>query len=51
MYAAIELFRAPMTDQLPNGVFMAISLTSGLLLLLVGLTYFKMTEDFFADFA
>ncbi len=51
MYAAVELFRAPLVNDLPNGVFMTISLTSGLLLLLIGVLYFKRTEDYFADFA
>lgn len=51
MYAAVELFRAPLMNQLPNGDFMSISLGSGLLLMVIGILYFKKTEDFFADFA
>ena len=51
IYAAVELFRAPLVNDLPNHVFMTISLTSDLLLLLIGIFYFKRTEDFFADFA
>lgn len=51
MFAAVELFRFPLTGLLPDPTFMALSLTSGLLLLIVGILYFKQTEDFFADFA
>ena len=51
MYAAIELFRYPLTgaDLLP--FFLGVSLSSSLIILLSGLIYFKRTEDFFADFA
>jgi lipopolysaccharide transport system permease protein len=51
MFAAVELFRFPLTGLLPDPIFMALSLTSGLLFLIVGILYFKQTEDFFADFA
>jgi len=51
MFAAVELFRFPLTGLLPDPIFMALSLTSGLLFLIVGILYFKRTEDFFADFA
>lgn len=51
MYAAVELFRYPLTGSLPNIHFIWISLASGFLFLTVGLVYFKKTEDFFADFA
>jgi lipopolysaccharide transport system permease protein len=51
MYAAVELFRYPLTGILFNYNLLCISLLSGLLFLLVGITYFKRTEDFFADFA
>lgn len=51
MYAAVELFRWPLTGVFPNTIFLSISLISGVLFLLGGLIYFKRTEDFFADFA
>ena len=51
MYAAIELFRYPLTGAELNTTFILISLTSSLLIMLYGLVYFKRTEDFFADFA
>jgi lipopolysaccharide transport system permease protein len=51
MYAAVELFRYPLTGVLPDFYFLAASLVSGLVLSLLGLYYFKRTEDFFADFA
>jgi lipopolysaccharide transport system permease protein len=51
MYAAIELFRFPLTGLYPESILLYISLASGLILLFIGLVYFKNTEDFFADFA
>lgn len=51
MYAAIELFRFPMTAIWPNEILLSISLTSCLSFLVIGLRYFKRTEDFFADLA
>jgi lipopolysaccharide transport system permease protein len=51
MYAAVELFRYPLTGIAPDVYFIAISLVSGLILLIIGICYFKRTEDFFADFA
>jgi lipopolysaccharide transport system permease protein len=51
MYAAIEIFRMPLTGIMPEPVFLIISLSSGLVCLIVGLIYFRRTEDFFADFA
>lgn len=51
MYAAVELFRYPLTHEFQDSVFMMISLLSGLIILLVGIFYFKRTEDFFADLA
>jgi lipopolysaccharide transport system permease protein len=49
--AAVELFRYPLTGSMGNLNFVYISLTSGVILLLIGIFYFKRTEDFFADFA
>ncbi len=51
LYAAVELFRLPMMGSIYSMSLMMISLCSGLVLLLIGIIYFKATEDFFADFA
>jgi lipopolysaccharide transport system permease protein len=51
MYAAVELFRYPLTGLELNFTFLAISVISGLFFLIGGVTYFKRTEDFFADLA
>jgi lipopolysaccharide transport system permease protein len=51
MYAAIEMFRLPLTQEYPDWNSIFISLISGTVILLAGLYYFKRTEDFFADFA
>jgi lipopolysaccharide transport system permease protein len=51
MYAAIELFRYPLTGAELNSTFIALSLASTAIILFSGLIYFKRTEDFFADFA
>lgn len=51
MYAAIELFRFPLTGDAPDTVSLIISASSAVIMLFVGLIYFKETEDFFADFA
>jgi len=51
MYAAIELFRYPLTGVGVDPLFLGVSLISSLIILLSGLIYFKRTEDFFADFA
>ncbi len=51
MYAAVELFRYPITGIMPDIYFISISLGSGILFLVIGILYFKRTEDFFADFA
>ena len=52
IYAAIELFRYPLTGgEGAETALMFMSLGSGLLLFLVGIVYFKRSEDFFADFA
>ena len=50
MYAALELFRYPLTGEQLNTTFMAISLFTCFVLLIAGLVYFKRAEDFFADF-
>lgn len=51
MYAAIELFRYPITGVTPDFYFLCVSLLSGIILLVFGILYFKKTEVFFADFA
>ena len=51
MYAGVELFRYPLSGAELNLTFIAISLSSGILLLVIGLMYFKRTEYFFADLA
>jgi lipopolysaccharide transport system permease protein len=51
MYAPIELFRAPLAGTSPDLTQLSISIASGVVLLLIGLIYFKRTEDYFADFA
>lgn len=51
MYAAVELFRYPITGVSLDLNLLSLSILSGLILLVIGLVYFKRTEDFFADFA
>jgi len=51
MYAGVELFRYPLSGAELNLTFMLISLSSGIILLVIGLIYFKRTEYFFADLA
>jgi len=51
IYAAIELFRLPLTHQVANPDFIWISLSSGVIFLVIGLVYFRSIEDFFADLA
>lgn len=51
MYLPIELFRAPLTSIQPNVFLLTISGASNLVLLVLGVVYFKKTENYFADFA
>jgi len=51
MYAAIELFRYPLTGLELNFDFLAASLGTSLVIIFIGIFYFKRTEDFFADLA
>lgn len=51
MYAAIELFRFPLTGADLHASSILLSSGSGILILMIGLIYFKRTEEFFADFA
>ena len=50
MYAVIELFRYPILHQLDT-VLLSISLCSSTIFLIIGLSYFKSTEHYFADLA
>ena len=51
MFAAITFFRMPMMSSLPDLTLLSISLLSGIILLAIGLTYFRKTEMYFADLA
>jgi lipopolysaccharide transport system permease protein len=51
MYAAIEIFRIPLTGVYPEIDLLLISIFSALCLLIIGIVYFKRTEKFFADIA
>jgi lipopolysaccharide transport system permease protein len=51
MYAAVELFRFPLTNVPLEVNFILVSIGSGIIFLILGLIYFKRTEDFFADLA
>lgn len=51
MYAAMELFRYPLTGVIADIELFYISLVAGVVLLMVGVVYFKRTEIFFADLA
>ncbi|HTF21904.1 MAG TPA: ABC transporter permease [Chryseolinea sp.] len=51
MYAVVELFRYPLTGIALNTSFIVISVVSAGIFLLLGIVYFKRTEDFFADLA
>lgn len=51
MYAAITFFRLPLADAPPNWILISISVGSGIVLFLIGLAYFRRTENYFADIA
>jgi lipopolysaccharide transport system permease protein len=51
MYAAITLFRMPMMSSFPDIALLSISLLSGIIFFVIGLTYFRKTEMYFADLA
>jgi lipopolysaccharide transport system permease protein len=51
MYAAVEFFRHPLTHSSLSWQLLSVSIISGIVILFVGLYYFKRTEDFFADLA
>lgn len=51
MTGAISLFRMPFTGVAPDTVVLAISFTSALLFMVVGLYHFRRTESYFADLA
>jgi lipopolysaccharide transport system permease protein len=47
----LELFRAPLTNAVPDMAILLISIGTTLLLCIVGLLYFRKTESYFADIA
>lgn len=51
MYAAVEFFRFPLTSEMGSPTLVYLSLTTNVLLLIIGIIYFKRTEDYFADLA
>lgn len=51
MYAAVEFFRFPLTSEMGSPTLVYLSLTTNVLLLIIGIIYFKRTEDYFADIA
>ncbi len=51
MYAAISVFRMPLAEAPPDWILLTISVVSGIVLFLVGLAYFRRTENYFADIA
>lgn len=51
MYAAITLFRLPLTSIAPDPLLLSISMASGFFFLFVGIGYFRRTEMYFADLA
>jgi lipopolysaccharide transport system permease protein len=50
-YGSIQLFRAPLTGEWGDTPLLLVSLVSTVLLLFVGIAYFRRTEDTFADLA
>jgi lipopolysaccharide transport system permease protein len=51
MYAAIAIFRMPMTSEITDHTLLSISLAAGIIFLAVGIYYFRSTERYFADLA
>jgi lipopolysaccharide transport system permease protein len=51
MYAAITLFRLPLTSVEPDLGLLGISFFSGFLFFFIGIIYFRRTEKYFADLA
>jgi lipopolysaccharide transport system permease protein len=49
MYAALALFRLPMSNAAPDVSLLAISMASGVVFLAIGIYYFRITERYFAD--
>jgi lipopolysaccharide transport system permease protein len=49
VYAAVELFRVPLTGVWPDSTSLTISLASGVFFLFLGLIYFRRMEEHFAD--
>lgn len=51
MFGGITLFRVPMAGAFPDPVLLTISISSGVIFLIVGVVYFRSTENYFADHA
>jgi lipopolysaccharide transport system permease protein len=51
MYAAITLFRMPLTSSSPDIMLLSLSIASAFIFLLIGIVYFRRTEMYFADLA
>ncbi|HEU5292731.1 MAG TPA: ABC transporter permease, partial [Cyclobacteriaceae bacterium] len=51
MYAAIEFFRLPLTQSVTDSGLLLISLGVNIVLLVIGVFYFRKTENYFADLA
>jgi len=49
MYAAIAVFRMPLSDAASDPVLLSISIASGIIFLTMGIVYFRKTEMYFAD--
>jgi len=51
MYAAITVFRMPLTSTIPDLSLIGISIASAFLFFVLGIYYFRRTERYFADLA
>jgi len=49
VYAPLELFRYSLSGQLPDTMYMMCSVASAFVFLILGIGYFRRTEEFFAD--
>jgi len=49
MYAAITVFRIPLSSAASDPVMLSISVISGIIFLIMGIMYFRKTEMYFAD--
>lgn len=51
VYGAIQLFRIPLSSSSPDASLIGVSILSAVVVTVIGLTYFRRTESFFADLA